>query len=119
MLDRSNLVVRGRSEHTKRRQQIGILLKKSMKGDGKAKLKLYKEFGIKLYSSGEIDKYVQEGVSKEYASGGRSVTLSSPVVTRETRLKGISKNGGEQSRSKNSASRAKLRDKTRKLVKKV
>ena len=63
MMERSNLVMRGRSRHTKRRQQTDILLKKAMKGSRQAKLKLYKEFGIRLYSPDEVDKYVQEGLS--------------------------------------------------------
>jgi len=119
MMQRSNLVMRGRSEHTKRRQQIDILLKKAMKGDRRAKLKVYKEFGIRLYSSSEVEKYVQQRMSQEYASGGKSVTNGPTVVTRKTELKGLSRNGRDQIRSKISPSRGKSKRKTRKLIKRV
>jgi len=111
--------MRGRSEHTKRRQQTDILLKKAMKGSRQAKLKLYKEFGIKLYSPQEVDKFVKERLSQEYASGGKSVTNGPTVVTRKMELKGLSKNGRDQIRNKISPSRGKSKRKTRKLIKRV
>jgi hypothetical protein len=115
MLDRGNLVIRGRSELTKRRQKADILLKKAMKGDGRAKRKLYKEFGIKLYSSGEVEKYVQERVSQEYTSEGKSTDNGPTGVTRKRVVKSVAENGAK-SRSRGSLSRARLRQKTRKLI---
>ena len=44
-------------EFTKRRQKINNLLKRAIKGNLKAKEKLSKDFGIKLYSSKEIEQY--------------------------------------------------------------
>jgi hypothetical protein len=119
MMDRANLVIRGRSELTKRRQQADVLLKKAMKGDVRAKRKLYKEFGIKLYSSGEVERYVQERVSKEYSSGGKSTDNGPTGVTRKKEAKSLTENGIRQTRSRSSLSRAKLRQKTKRLVKRV
>lgn len=119
MVERANLVIRGRREHTKRRQQIDILIKKAMGRDRKAKLKLYKEFGIKLYSSEEVEKYVQERMSQEYTSGGKTINNGPTVVTRKRQAKGQSKNGAKQTRSTSSPSRTKSREKTKKLVKKI
>ena len=119
MLERSNLVMRGKSEHTKRRQQADILLKKAKKGDRRAKLKIYKEFGIRLYSPDEVEKYVQERLSQEYVSDGKNPSNGPTVLTRKTELKGLSKNGRDQIRSKISPSRGKSKRKTRKLVKRV
>lgn len=119
MMQRSNLVMRGRSEHTKRRHQIDVLLKKAMEGNGRAKLKVYKEFGIRLYSSDEVDRYVQERLSQEYISDGKNTSNGPTVLTRKTELKGLSKNGRDQIRSKISPSRGKSKRKTRKPVKKV
>jgi len=44
-------------EFTIRRQKINSLLKRAIKGNLKAKEKLSKDFGIKLYSSKEIEQY--------------------------------------------------------------
>ncbi|MCK4428159.1 MAG: hypothetical protein KAW16_06740 [candidate division Zixibacteria bacterium] len=119
MMERSNLVMRGRSEQTKRRHQIDVLLKKAMKGDRRAKLKVYKEFGIRVYSSSEVEKYVQERVSQEYVSDGKNTSNGPTVLTRETEPKGLSKNGAKRSRSKSSFSRGRSRAKTKQLIKKV
>lgn len=119
MMQRSNLVMRGRSEHTKRRHQIDILLKKATKGDRGAKRKVHKEFGIRVYSSSEVEKYVQERLSQEYVSDGKNPSNGPTVLTRKTELKGLSKNGRDQIRSKISPSRGKSKRKTRKLVKRV
>jgi hypothetical protein len=119
MLDRASLIIRGRGEQTKRRQQIDTLLKKAMKGNRQAKLKLYKEFGIKLYSSHEVDEYVCERVSQEYTSGGKSKNNGSGLLTIKRGTKGTSKNGGEKSRATNSSSRTRLKEKTRQMVKKI
>jgi len=42
---------------TKKRQKINSLLKRAIKGNLKAKEKLSKEYGIKLFSSKEIEQY--------------------------------------------------------------
>ncbi|MFQ6032253.1 MAG: hypothetical protein ACE5K2_04960 [Candidatus Zixiibacteriota bacterium] len=140
MLERSNLVIRGRGEQTKRRQQTDILLKKAMKGNRQAKLKLYKEFGIKLYSSEEVEKYVQERVAHEYPLGEKRTSRprirgsNGPIrVTEKAESKCLSNlktpksgshdqnsgNGRDQGGDKSLSSRRKFRDKTRKLAKKI
>lgn len=112
MLDRASLIIRGRGEQTKRRQQIDMLLKKAMKGSRQAKFKLYKEFGIRLYSSNEVDNYVHERVSQEYVSGGKSKNNGSSLLTIKRGTKGISKNGIEKNRTR-------LKEKTKQLAKKI
>jgi hypothetical protein len=123
MLDRASLIIRGRSEQTKKRQQTDILLKKAMKGNRQAKLKLYKEFGIKLYSSDEVEKYVQERVAQEYTSDGKSANNGPTLLTLKREGRSLSKNGNESrlrhDRSTGSPPRAKSREKTKHLVKKV
>jgi hypothetical protein len=119
MLDRASLIIRGRGEQTKKRQQIDTLLKRAMKGNKQAKLKLYKEFGIKLYSSHEVDEYVCERVSQEYTSGGKSKNNGSGLLTIKRGTKGISKNGAEKNRATNLSPRTRLKEKTRQMVKKI
>ena len=114
MLERSSLVIRGRGDATKKRQQIDLLLKKATKGDGRAKLKLYKEFGIKVYSPGEVERYVQTRMPQEFAPGGRSATNGPAGLTRRTGPKGLHRNGVRQTRSTSSPSRN--RSKKRKTV---
>jgi hypothetical protein len=99
MLERSSLVIRGRGGPTKKRQQIDILLKKAMRGDGRAKLKLYKEFGIKVYSAGEVESYVKTRMPQEYASAGRRASNGPVGLIRKTGPKGLYKNGVRQTRS--------------------
>jgi len=62
---RVNFVMRGKPELTKKRHQINVLLKRAMKGRKQAKDKLYKEFGIRIYSSEEVEKYVEEKLKTE------------------------------------------------------
>jgi hypothetical protein len=122
MLDRASLIIRGRSEQTKKRQQTDILLKKAMRGNKQAKLKLYKEFGIKLYSSNEVDKYVQERLFQEYTSGGKGANNGPSGLTLKRKAKGLSQDGAEsrlRQDRKSSTSRAKSRGRTKQLVKKV
>ena len=123
MLDRASLIIRGRSEQTKKRQQTDILLKKAMKGNRQAKLKLYKEFGIKLYSSDEVEKYVQERVTQEYTSDGKSTNNGPTLLSLKKEGRSLSKNGNEsrlrRDRSTGSPTRVKSRVKTKHLVKKV
>lgn len=119
MLDRASLIIRGRGEQTKRRQQIDMLLKKAMKGNRQAKFKLYKEFGIRLYSSNEVDKYVHERVSQEYVSDGKSTNNGPSLLTFKRGARGLSKNDAEKSRTTNSSTRTRLKEKTKQLVKKI
>lgn len=116
---RADLAIKGKAGHTKRRQQIDALLKRATKGDGRAKLKLYKEFGIRLYSSNEVEKYVQQRVTREYTSDEKRASNGPTVVSRKTKSKRISKITLKQARSKNSVNRGKSKERTRKLVKKV
>ncbi len=74
-----NVLIRGKPELTRKRLQVDNLLKRAMKGNDQAKSKLYKEFGIRLYSSDEVDKYVQKKLKTE-------VVEESPVRAR-TKLK--------------------------------
>jgi len=60
-----NFVMRGKPELTKKRHQIDVLLKRAMKGWKQAKDKLYKEFGIRVYSSEEVEEYVAEKLKTE------------------------------------------------------
>jgi len=118
-MQRSDLAIKGKAEHTKRRQQIDLLLKKAMRGNGRAKLKLYRDFGIRLYSSNEVEKYVQQRVTQEYASGEKRASNGPTAVSPKTKPKRISKVTFRQSRSKNSISQGRSKERTRKLVKKV
>lgn len=118
-MQRSDLAIKRKAEHTKRRQQIDALLKRATKGDERAKLKLYKEFGIRLYSSNEVERYVQQRVTREYTSSDKRASNGPTAVSRKTKSKSLSKITLKQSRSKNSVSRGKSKEKTRKLVKRV
>ncbi len=60
-----NVLIRGKPELTKKRLQVDNLLKRAMKGNNSAKSKLYKEFGIRLYSSDEVETYVQKKLATE------------------------------------------------------
>jgi hypothetical protein len=114
MLERASLVIRGRGEATKKRQQIDILLKKATKGDGRAKLKLYKDFGIKLYSAGEVERYVQTRMPQEYTPSEKGPSNGPAGLTGRAGPKGQRRNGVRQSRSTSSSSRN--RSKKRKTV---
>ena len=46
-----------KSDYTKKRQNIDLLLKRAIKGSAKAQRRLADEYGIKIYSSSEIDNY--------------------------------------------------------------
>ncbi len=62
---RVNFLMRGKPELTKKRHQIGVLLKRATKGGKQAKDRLYKEFGIRVYSSKEVEEYVNEKLKTE------------------------------------------------------
>ncbi len=60
-----NVTIRGKAELTKKRHQISVLLKKAMRGGKQAKVRLHKDFGIRVYSSQEIGDYVRERLETE------------------------------------------------------
>ena len=60
-----NFVIRGKPDLTKKRHRIDVLLKRAMRGRKQAKDKLYKEFGIRVYSSQEVEEYVKERLKAE------------------------------------------------------
>ena len=80
-----NVTIRGKTELTKKRHQIGVLLKKAMRGGRQAKARLHKDFGIRVYSSQEIGDYVRERLETEVVedspsrivakSGSRGISL--------------------------------------------
>lgn len=118
MLERSNLVMRGKSEQTKRRQQTDILLKRAMKGNRQAKVKLYKEFGIRVYSSEEVERYVKERMAQEYPSERKNTTNGPDLLTGKNGPGGLSKKGRGQSGNTSLSFRRKLKQKTRKVARK-
>ncbi len=60
-----NVLIRGKAELTRKRHQIDVLLKRAKNGNYQSKDKLYKEFGIRLYSSDEVQKYVSDKLKTE------------------------------------------------------
>jgi hypothetical protein len=60
-----NVLIRGKAELTKKRLKVDNLLKRAMKGNSQAKSKLYKEFGIRLYSTDEVQSYVKKKLATE------------------------------------------------------
>jgi hypothetical protein len=48
-----------RRDYTRKRHHIDILLKKAIKGNEGAKKRLHEEYGIKVYSSSEIEEYAK------------------------------------------------------------
>jgi hypothetical protein len=71
--------MRGKSEFTKKRYQISLLLKRAKKGRRQAKDKLQKEFGIRVYSPKEVEEYVKEKLATE-------VVEKSPLEVRTKRV---------------------------------
>ncbi len=53
----TNLEFPTKQELTARRHKINVLLKKAVKGNQKAKEKLLGEYGIRVYSSSEVEDY--------------------------------------------------------------
>jgi hypothetical protein len=60
-----NVTIRGKTDLTRKRHQISVLMKKAMKGGRQAKDRLQKDFGIRVYSSEEIGSYVKERLNTE------------------------------------------------------
>ena len=85
-----SFVIRGKSELTKKRHQIDVLIKRAMKGRKQAKDKLYKEFGIKVYSSEEVEEYIKEKLKTEM------VEESPPEVRAKAVTKAIPKRKNRQ-----------------------
>jgi len=81
-------VISGKSELTKKRHQINVLLKRAIKGRKQAKDKLYKEFGIRVYSSKEVEEYVREKLQTQMVEespvgvGAKAVTKAMPKKKR-------------------------------------
>jgi ferredoxin-fold anticodon binding domain-containing protein len=53
----TNLEFPTKQELTARRHKIDVLLKKAVKGNQRAKEKLFDEYGIRVYSSSEVEEY--------------------------------------------------------------
>jgi len=53
----TNLEFPTKQDLTARRHKIDVLLKKAVKGDQRAKEKLLDEYGIRVYSSSEVEEY--------------------------------------------------------------
>jgi len=76
----TNLEFPTKQELTARRHKIDVLLKKAVKGNQKAKEKLFNEYGIRVYSSSEVEDYKNSklgrkirkiGLSKQNGGGKR------------------------------------------------
>ena len=80
-----NFVMRGKPELTKKRHQIDVLLKRAMKGRKHAKDKLYKEFGIRVYSSEEVKKYVKEKLKSEMLEESQPEVSAKAMAKRKTK----------------------------------
>ena len=90
-----NVLIRGKPELTRKRLQVDNLLKRAMKGNNQAKSKLYKEFGIRLYSSDEVKNYVQKMLTTELIEGPsiKSKTKLTTKVLPKRKLKLVAKKG--------------------------
>ncbi|MGB8656960.1 MAG: hypothetical protein WCE90_04135 [Candidatus Zixiibacteriota bacterium] len=62
---RLNFLIRGKFELTKKRLQIDGLLRRARKGEHQAHERLFKEFGIRVYSPGEVETYVKKRLRTE------------------------------------------------------
>jgi hypothetical protein len=82
--------MRGRPGLTKKRHLIDILIKRARKGGREAKDKLYKEFGIRVYSSEEVEEYVSEKLKTEMVSnslpGVRTKTVTKAGSKKKNKL---------------------------------
>lgn len=61
----TNLEFPTKQELTARRHKIAILLRKAVKGNQQAKGKLLDEYGIRVYSSSEVEEYESGGNGKK------------------------------------------------------
>ena len=78
----TNLEFPTKQDLTARRHKINVLLKKAVKGNQKAKEKLLDEYGIRVYSSSEVEEYKNNklgrkirkiGLGKQNGGGKRHV----------------------------------------------
>ena len=65
MTGTTNLEFPTKQELTARRHKIDVLLKKAVKGNQKAKEKLLDEYGIRVYSSSEVEDYQNSKLAKK------------------------------------------------------
>ena len=77
--------MRGKSDLTKKRLRIGILLKSARKGGKNAKDKLFREFGIRVYSPQEVEEYVKEKLRTELVEESPLKVSSKRISNRKTR----------------------------------
>ncbi|HVP37162.1 MAG TPA: hypothetical protein VMT04_09230 [Terriglobales bacterium] len=61
----TNLEFPTKQELTARRHKIDVLLKKAVKGNQRAKEKLLGEYGIRVYSSSEVEDYENGKLSRK------------------------------------------------------
>ena len=61
----TNLEFPTKQDLTARRHKINVLLKKAVKGNQKAKEKLLGEYGIRVYSSSEVEDYQNSKLSRK------------------------------------------------------
>jgi hypothetical protein len=61
----TNLEFPTKQELTARRHKINVLLKKAVKGNQEAKEKLLDEYGIRVYSSSEVEEYENSKLSRK------------------------------------------------------
>ena len=61
----TNLEFPTKQELTARRHKIDVLLKKAVKGNQRAKEKLLEEYGIRVYSSSEVEDYKNSKLAKK------------------------------------------------------
>jgi hypothetical protein len=61
----TNLEFPTKQDLTARRHKINVLLKKAVKGNQKAKEKLLGKYGIRVYSSSEVEDYKNSKLSRK------------------------------------------------------
>lgn len=71
--------MRGKTELTKKRHQISLLLKRAKSGKRQAKDKLQRDFGIRLYSPEEVKAYVEKKLKTEVVDELPSRLRAKPV----------------------------------------
>ncbi|UCB52567.1 MAG: hypothetical protein JSV10_00265 [Candidatus Zixiibacteriota bacterium] len=87
--------MRGKSELTKKRHQISLLLKRAKSGKRQAKDKLLRDFGIRVYSPTEVKAYVEERLKTEVVD-----ELPSRLRAKVARKNGPAKRGRQMAKKK-------------------
>jgi hypothetical protein len=77
--------MRGKTELTKKRHRIGILLRSARRGRKNAKDRLFREFGIRVYSPKEVEEYVREKLKTELVEESPLKISSKRIPNRRTR----------------------------------